>query len=129
LANTPRAISTRRRSPPLSVSNPVLGAVREAELTEQRRDARLGVVALHTPEPRVQSKVLDDAELVVQHAVLEHDADPTADSERVAANVDAVNERAAGGRPHEGREDADARRLPRTVRPEETKDLAIPDGQ
>ena len=60
---------------------------------------------------------------------MEHDTDATADSERVASHVDAIDERVAGGRPNEGRQDPDARRLPRTVWSEESEHFPFGHGK
>jgi hypothetical protein len=107
----------------------VLGTFGQAEPVEQRRDAGVGGLGAHAPEPGVQPEVLDDAEFIVEHAVLEHDADPASHPQRIAPHVDTVDKRVPRRRAYEGRQDPDARALPSTVRPEKSEDLALLDDE
>jgi hypothetical protein len=73
----------------------------------------------------VKPQVVDAAELVVEHAVLEHDTDALPHPERIGGDAAPGDERVAGGRADERRQDADGRRLPRAVGAEEPEDLAL----
>src|SRR5262249_40373683 len=71
----------------------------------------------------------DAAELVVEHAVLEDDANAPPHTEGVDDDVTTVHERLAGGRTYQGGEDADGGRLAGAVGPQEAEDLALVGGQ
>ena len=91
----------------------IVGALGQPDRGEQRGDPPLGV--RHAPQPRVQPQVLGAAEVVVEHAVLEDDADRAPDRDGVGPHVVAADRRLPARRPHQGGEHADRGGLARAV--------------
>ena len=79
----------------------------------------------HSEIRGVEFEVLDDGQAAVGIRPLRHDANPLPHAHVVARHVGARDTRFPRGGAHTSGEDADGRRLPRTVRAEKTEELAL----
>ena len=77
----------------------------------------------------MQPQVLGAAEVVVEHAVLEDDADRAPDLDGVGAHVVAADRRLPARRPDQRGEHADRGGLARAVGSEQAEDLPGPDPE
>ena len=100
-----------------------LGPPAELELLEQLVGGLPGGLGAHAEQPAVEVQVLPDGELAVQGVLLGDDPAELLGQRGVGRDVDAGDERPAGGRDHAGGEDAGRGGLACAVRAEEAEDL------
>jgi hypothetical protein len=98
-----------------------VGRVLEAEPPQQLAGANADLAAGHLGEPADQPKVLLAGQVGVDRRVLAGEADPEADGDGVADDVDAQHLGPAAIGPQDGRQDADDGGLPGAVGAEQTE--------
>ena len=101
-----------------------VGGVRDPDEVEQLVDAAAEHVPRHALDPALEQEVLTAGRLAVDARLLRDVADRPPHAVRLADDVVAGDERAAGIRLRQRRQDPHRRRLPRAVRPEQAEDLA-----
>ena len=106
-----------------------VGAIEQPELREQLVGPPLALAGGHAVVRGVEHEVVPDRERAIEVAALRHDGELAAGPHLIACHVDPSDERAAGGRAHAGREDADRGGLARAVRPEQPEHLAASDRE
>ena len=104
-------------------------AIREPDHLEQRRHARLDLVARHAVHHRVESQVLGGGQVVVERDLLEHEPDARSDAVALGGHVVAGDAGAAAARAQQRAQDRDGRGLAGTVGTEEAEELARVDRE
>ena len=96
---------------------------------EQLGNQALALLARNAIKLGVNQQVLLDAQLEVARHCLRDHADRAAHVVRLLDDVEAADQRGAGGRRQQRDEHADQRRLARAVWPEQAENLAFLDGE
>ncbi len=109
--------------------DPPVGGVHQVELDEQLAGPFTGGPAAQAQQTTEQHQVLGSGELLVQGGELPGERDGGAHPGRVADDVVAGDDGPPPAGRDQGREDVDAGRLAGAVRPEQTEDLAVVDGE
>ncbi len=125
----PRAISRRRFMPPEYFSTSVAALSVELDERQDLVDAAAPLGLADAVHHGVEFEVLAAGQLAVEGGLLEDDADALADAVAVAGHVEAGDRGAPRGRPQEGREHVDGRRLARPVGAEQAEELPFADGK
>jgi len=105
------------------------GLVGELDQGQDLVDAAPALGLAEAVHHGVELEVLAAGQAAVEGRLLEDDADALAHGVAVAGDVEAGHDGGARGRPEEGREHVDRRRLAGPVRAEKPEQLALGDGE
>ena len=125
LCSSARATISRCARPPDSAITGACARSVRWNFTSRSSAAARDAAAAHSEEAAVEVQVLPHGQRAVERVRLRHDADQLLGDRRVAHDVDAADERLAGGRDHPRREHARGRRLAGAVGSEQAEDLAL----
>ncbi len=104
------------------------GHVVQADQLEELVGASTELIPRHAMQPTDQLQVLATRQQVLDGDLLHREADPPPDGAGLRGDIETEHARPTGGRPKQGGQDADGRRLAGAVGPQEGEELATFDG-